>query len=238
MNLLSNKRFDSFSRLMYGHETGMKPETVVLFLLCVILGTLPACATPLTYSAKEIRSQIVDAETDQPIEGAVIVAQWILFEMGVGHRKRLHIEETVTDKDGRYVIPAWGPKPHPPLTELDREDPMLAIFKSGYMPLRLYNRIDRSDSLRVSEWDGKVIRLKRFQGGLEDYARRLESFSIGLAHNGKEWRLFPRMILALDAENRRLKSQGLNPNYRTSIFEIEYFDEADRDYLRRYENAK
>lgn len=216
----------------------MKRKIQRLFFMLACVATLPACATPLTYSAKEIRGQIVDAETSQPIEGAVIVAQWILFEMGVGHRKRLHIHEAVTDKDGRYVIPAWGPKPHPPFTELDREDPMLAIFKSGYAPLRLYNRIDRADAVRMSDWDGKVIRLKKFEGGLEDYARRLESFSIGLAHNGNEWKSFPRMVLALDAENRRLRSQGLNPNYRTSVFEIEYFGKADRDYLRRYENAK
>ena len=214
----------------------MKRNILFALQLLSTLFALSACATPLTYSAKEIRGQIVDAETNEPIENAVIVAQWILFEIGVGHHKRLHIEETVTDKNGSYTISAWGPKIHPPLTKLDREDPMLAIFKSGYAPLRLYNSTDRSDSLRASEWDGRVIKLKKFQGNLEDYADRIRrTISDGLPEEGKEWKSFPRMILALDAENRHLKSLGLKKGYRATTFNIEYFDEADKAFLKRFE---
>lgn len=232
--MLSNKRFDSFSRLMRGHKTATKPAAVILFFLCVILGVLPACATPLTYSAKEIRGQIVDDETGEPIEGVVVVAQWILFEMGVGHRKRLHIEETVTDKDGRYIIPAWGPKPHLPFTELDREDPMLAIFKSGYEPRILVNRIDRSEALRISDWDGQVVKLKRYQGNVEQYAFRIGTV-IRDSLDDKEWKSFPRMVLALDSENKRLDGLGLKPGYRFRVLFLEKLSEADRDFLKRYE---
>lgn len=208
----------------------------LVVLLCSVLA-LPACATPLTYSAKEIHGQIVDAETGEPIEGAVIVAQWILFEIGVGHRKRLHIEETVTDKGGHYVIPAWGPKPHPPFTELDREDPMLAIFKTGYAPLRLYNRIDRSDSVRVSDWGGKVVRLKRTEGTLEEQAFRLSSFYGGLIGDHRdpnEWRQYPRMLIAVHAEKQRLRSLGLAPEHAARVPDIERFTEDDKKFLRRF----
>lgn len=217
----------------------MKQRILGLFLLLGFLSTLPACATPLMYSAKEIRGRIVDAETNQPIGGAVIVAQWILFEMGIGHgghKSRIHIHETVTDKEGRYLIPAWGPKPHPPFTDLDREDPMLLVFKSEYEPRILVNRINRSESQRISDWDGRVIKLKRFKGALEAYANQLlYVISTNLSESDKEWKSFPRMVLALDAENRRLKSLGLKTEYRTTSFNIEYFDEADRVYLRKFE---
>ncbi len=45
----------------------------------------------------------MEADTGQPIEGAVIVAQCILFVAGIGHEghnRTLHIAEVVTDKNG------------------------------------------------------------------------------------------------------------------------------------------
>lgn len=217
----------------------MTRQLFSLLLPGLLMLALPACATPLTYSAKEIHGQIVDAETNQPIEGAVIVAQWILFEMGIGHgghKSRIHIHETVTDQNGNYTIPAWGPKLHSPITMLDREDPMLLIFKSGYAPQILVNSIDRSDAVRISEWDGRVVKLKKFQGTLEAYANQLlYVISTSLPDSGKEWKSFPRMVLALDVENRRLKTLGLKPEYRATSFNIEYLDEADRAFLRKFE---
>lgn len=209
-------------------------------LSCYLMA-LAACGTPLMYSAEAIRGQIVDAETGQPIDGAVVVAQWVLFEGGIGHgghKGRLHIFETVTDEDGRYLIPEWGPKPHPPLTELVDRDPEILIFKSTYEPKTLRNSTARTDSARVSEWDGRVVKLKRAGTDLEAYARHLESMSISLPRGGKEWRTFPRMVLALDAENRRLLALGLDKRYRTSVFEIQHFDQADKDFLKGYEHEK
>lgn len=218
----------------------MKQRIATLGLLFVLMA-LPACTTPLTYSAREIRGQIVDAETGQPIEGAVVVAQWVLFEGGIGHgghKGRLHIYEAVTDQDGRYFIPAWGPKTHPPMTELDNRDPEILLFKSMYEPKTLYNNVMREDSIRISDWDGKVVKLRKSQSSLEDYARRLESMSISLSREGKDWKLFPRMVLALDAENRRLLSLGLDKKYRTSVFEIEHFNQADKEFLKRFADEK
>src|SRR5437762_122484 len=108
-------------------------------MLVLVMMELPlhACAfaaAPPMYLAKEIHGQVVDAATGQPIERAVIVAQWILFVGGIGHgghNQVLHVAEVVTDKDGNYVIPGWGPKPRLPLTELDNQDPKLLVFKSG-----------------------------------------------------------------------------------------------------------
>ncbi len=215
----------------------MFQRIVSLVVLLCLVSSLPAYATPLTYSAKEIHGQIVDTETAQPTEGAVVVAQWILFQIGSGHGPRLQILETVTDKDGNYAFPAWGPKPHPPFTDLDREDPQILIFKSGYEPQTLYNSVDRSDSIRISEWDGKVVKLTRTRRSLEDQAFRLSSFygSLERGDSSKDWHNYPRMLLALYAEKRRLQSLGLKPGHAGSIPNIENFSESDRYYLRRFE---
>jgi len=214
----------------------MKRNLLFIFILLGAVASLVACATPLTYSAKEIHGQVVDAETGQPIEGVVVVAQWILFQVGSGHGPRLQIIETVTDKDGKYAFSAWGPKPHAPFTELVDRDPEILIFKSGYEPRGLVNITARDDAVRISDWDGKAVKLKKPQGDLESYAKKiLYIISTSLPESGKEWKSFPRMVLALDAENRRLKSLGLKPGYRATSFEIENFDAADRAYLRKYE---
>lgn len=219
-----------------------KNKLLAVLFIVAMTSTLPACATSLIYSAKEIRGQIVDAETSQPIEGAIVVAQWVLFHIGPGHgghKNRLHIHETVTDKSGNYVIPAWGPKMRPPMTELHERDPQLSVFKSGYEPLELSNAVVstvRQDSLRVSVWDGKVIRLKPTEGTLEEKAFRLSSFYGGLrySNDSNDWKNFPRMLLAVYAEKQRLRSLGLPPEHAARVPDIERFTESDKAFLRKF----
>ncbi|HJX10199.1 MAG TPA: hypothetical protein VJ733_06810 [Candidatus Binatia bacterium] len=221
----------------------MKRKIISLFFILACMATSFACSAPLTYSAKEIHGQIVGTDTNQPIEGAIVVAQWVLFHIGPGHgghKSRIHIHETMTDKNGNYMIPAWGPKLRPPMTELHERDPQLSIFKSNYEPLGLSNTVIssvRHDSLRVSEWDGKVIKLTRTKQSLEDQAFRLSSFYGGLEYgsSGKDWYNYPRMLLALYAEKARLQSLGLKPGHAGSIPNMRNFSESDRHYLKRFE---
>lgn len=206
-----------------------------LLLPGLFMLALPACATPLTYSAKEIRGQIVDDDTSEPLEEVVIVAQWILYHIGMGHgghKSRIHIHETVTDKQGHYVIPAWGPKVRAPLSELTDRDPVLSIFKSGYTPTGLLNARESKESLRVSDWDGKVIRLKRVSDQeLEQYASRLISLYDGLVEdmrNDYEWKKYRQMTMAVYKEYQMLKTKGLRV-YRPSIPYVEEFVDPKRN---------
>jgi hypothetical protein len=220
----------------------MVQNLIVSLLAAFLLSALPACATPLTYSAKEIRGQIVDAETNLPIEGAVVVAQWVLFHIGPGHgghKSRIHIHETVTDATGNYFVPAWGPKVRPPMTELHHYDPKLSIFKSGYEPLGLSNTVVSTvqpDSLRASVWDGKVIQLKRSKGTLEEQAFRLSSFFGGLTAYGDvyDWKNYPRMLLLVYAEKLRLRSLGLPSEHAARVPDFERFTDSDKAFLRKF----
>jgi hypothetical protein len=95
----------------------------------------------------------------------------------------------------------------------------------------------REDSVRVSDWDGKVVKLVRTKRSLEEQAFRLSSLYGGLERDGsnKDWYNYPRMLLVLYAEKRRLQSLGLPPGHGGSIPNIENFSDLDRDYLRRFE---
>src|SRR6266850_4007136 len=141
----------------------------------VLIGLVLSCLLPLeacsmTYRAEPIEAWVVDAETAQPVEGAVVVAHWEL-EIGQVFNNapagQIMVMETVNDQKGRFYFPEWGPKstpltfPHPLETpHLEHRDPQLLFFKPGYKWLGLANYPSATyskDSLRKSDWNGKII---------------------------------------------------------------------------------
>ena len=118
-------------------------KSILNILIISIAIALQACAHhPMFYRGAEIRGQVIDAETKEPIEGVAVVAQWILYHEGIadgGHWKVLKVHEAVTDKNGNYSIPAWDPKRRPAMTHLDDHDPRISLFKIGYYNWELYN---------------------------------------------------------------------------------------------------
>jgi hypothetical protein len=100
---------------------------IVLALAGVAIGLMrPA---PL---AGPWRAQIVDAETGQPVEGAVVLALWDKRTFGWPHPDRNYhdIDEVVSDSDGRAVIPARDISPRHPFEKII--GPIVTIFKPGY----------------------------------------------------------------------------------------------------------
>jgi hypothetical protein len=102
----------------------------LLALLLAVAG-LAAWAGP-AMAAGPWRGQAVDAETNQPLEGVIVVAQWDKIGPGVVHKSRYFhdVEELVTGVDGRFVIPARSRLTLNPFVTLD--GPMLHMFKPGY----------------------------------------------------------------------------------------------------------
>lgn len=206
----------------------MKRGITLLCLLYVLMG-LPACATPVTYSADPIEAWIVDADTKQPLEGVIVTANWQLFHSTVGGRvpgDQLMVLEAVTAKDGKFTFSAWGPK----LAlwgYLDNLDPQLLLFKSGYDYKRLTNRVSSKtnhDSVRHSEWNGRTIDLKPFKGTLEEYARHLAGdyrSAIRFLLESEEWKKTPCLLVALDVEAKRLDYRGFLALFGVSNLERE-----------------
>ena len=186
------------------------------FLTLVVL--LQGCAND--YSAKPIEAWVIDADTKQPIEGVNVAAQWDLeYGLEGGGAFPLTILETVSDKNGRFYFPAWGPKQIlddlPSEARLKNNDPAIQFFKSGYRVLELRNDrpIDsmwgHGSSLRSSNWDGKKIQMTKLQGTHEEYGVLLPGFYFLTSSRHCEWKYLPRMIVAIDNEYRRLKEQKI-----------------------------
>lgn len=149
---------------------------VLLALSPVFLGM---SGYPSKYSAEAIEARVVDADTKQPLEGVIVTANWELEDstfagnVPVG---QLMVMEAVTDRNGRFHFPAWGPR-KPSKGGLRNKDPQLLLFKPGYRSRGLVNEFRErmyEEPVRRSEWSGKTIEMKRFTGTPEEWFKMLE----------------------------------------------------------------
>jgi len=185
-----------------------------VFLLLLVL-PLQGCAT--AYSAKEIEAWVIDAETKQPLEGVNVVAHWVLsFGMEGGQQTDLMLMESVTDKDGRFYFPAWGPVSIPASlpweARMKNQDPAIIIFKPGYQWVGLSNEItgpypDAGPAMRTSRWNGKIIAMKKFEGSLDRYGSMVDGVLTGVSYGQCRWKNIPRILVALDKESGQLRKR-------------------------------
>src|SRR5690242_16777699 len=81
------------------------------------------------YFAKPLAGRVVEAGTPTPVPGVTVVADWQLQGGMEGGTARGHValEETVTDADGRFAFPGWGPRFAFPWGRLKERDPLLLL---------------------------------------------------------------------------------------------------------------
>lgn len=122
---------------------------ILLIVLTILSGCYPG-----------ISGKVVDGVTGNPLEGAVVLAQWTTTGglPGLIHHKLYKIEETETDKEGHFSISGvYDPFVDPP---------EMVIYKKGYIPWRndrdfkdklwsLYDKIIWQDNLtyRLDHWN-------------------------------------------------------------------------------------
>jgi hypothetical protein len=79
----------------------------ILFLILIAIYSVPLTGCVAIYSS--YRGQVIDAETKQPIEDAVVAAgyykEYPMFPEA--QTSVINVRETVTDKDGLFVIPSY-----------------------------------------------------------------------------------------------------------------------------------
>ena len=192
-------------------------EMNVLFrflLIMTIAATMEACADPY-FTAAPIEAWVVDAETGQAIEGAVVTANWQLVGFGfdTGGRKlgQLEVMETVTDQNGRFYFPGFT-KVNISGNQLREEDPQILIFKSGYRYMRITNQYPigkegEQGAHRKSPIVGQRLKMQRASDDVKQYAQNLAFFSdyLGtIAENSGPVRT-PKMLRALFCERQRIR---------------------------------
>jgi hypothetical protein len=100
------------------------------------------------------------------------------------------------------------------------------MFKSGYQYEGLENHLREDDGPGInmrSDYHGKTIKMERFRGSLEEYAQHLSFLktSLGFIERDCEWKRVPRMILALDTQQKDFNANRLDWSiYSVDILEI------------------
>jgi hypothetical protein len=188
------------------------------YLMIVLMVPQLAACWPQYYRSAAFEGRVVDAETGEPLEDVVVVAEWLLegrpFHPDV--IGRLHLEETVTDGEGRYRFPKWGPL-RVKEGRLYRFSPILSFYKRGYVFTEKSNTSFASPDVPVpnllrSQWDGKDIALKPYTGALTtqssvvDVGGVLSLFSVD--EEKCAWQLFPRMTAELLKRELEYQEKG------------------------------
>lgn len=154
----------------------------IIFMVAALL--LTSCGViPNTYLAAPISGTVIDKKTKQPLEGVIVAVYWNLHSGGLAGRRQtglLHVEETVTDKNGNYHFKGWGPV----ATfsgRLGYESPQMLFAKEGYyFERKINNRTQmffgkrgageihvanaeetEEGVLYKSQWDGRNVKLEK-----------------------------------------------------------------------------
>lgn len=127
----------------------MKTAHLILFITIIFLTS--NCSAGMT-------GTIVDAETDKPIEGAVVHVEWTKTKgiPGLTYGETYKIAEAVTDKDGKFSISEFLRPPVNP--------PTVVVYKRGYVAWRnnfIFPDYQRREGF---QWkDNNVIELEHFR---------------------------------------------------------------------------
>ncbi len=121
---------------------------VILSLSLMIIGCFSYATSAyswLLYNKPEFRGGVIDAETKQPVEGAVVVVlyeKWEFGGPGGGNTFPIDAKETLTDKAGDFYFPSYKTLIGP-LSRVSNVS--FIIFKPGYMSINRIKGIEIPD---------------------------------------------------------------------------------------------
>lgn len=128
----------------------MKATYLIILLMLLMLLPCTGCTTPIT-------GKIVDAETGQAIEGAILLVEWTkVHGFGNTYTSSEKVAEVFSDKDGIVKIPGYN--------DPTAQGPDVTIYKPGYVAWNSKWIFPDSRNRTDFEWKNNyVFRLERFK---------------------------------------------------------------------------
>jgi hypothetical protein len=120
-----------------------------------------------------IHVKVVDSD-GKPLDGVIATAVWTQEKSSFDGNipsSVIHSYETITDNNGEFDIPKWGPEFKGMNEHPTRSFPSIFLFKDKYKVRILRNNHKRSvfDVINKSDWDKKTVKLKRYKDSYPDY---------------------------------------------------------------------
>ena len=189
-------------------------EIIVFFIFIYVLTmtAIPALA------AGPWKGKIIDIETKEPIEGAVVLAVWQrAYRTPAGDNTYFYnAKEVLTDKEGRYEIPSYRPINLLPIISYIRE-PEFTIFKPGYLSLSS-RHLDENviDNQAEFKKNGNMYRLSPGIIELPKLKTREERRMVGASPIGdkKDWKKQKQFIKLLREEWEYLTGKPAGDLYK------------------------
>lgn len=173
---------------------------------------------PVVWYSPKIEARVTTVD-GKPLTGAIVDVNWNIEGPWNGASLgQLAVAEAVTDADGKFEIPAWGPRFnfHGAIRV---DEPTTRIFKAGYTPLTIKNYEDvpmrPADRVIVFRLQNQSIALAPFTGSVREYESSLLALQDDLravygSNSGEDciWKRTPRLLLALQDEKLKMAAQG------------------------------
>jgi hypothetical protein len=128
-----------------------------------------------------IKGRVIDAETQQPIEGAIVLVEWTKKHgFGDAWTESYKVVEAVSDNEGKVNIEGCY--------SLFVEPPDITVYKKGYVAWNDENIFPSQEKRTDFRWGSYVYKLERFK---EEYSFiKHTSFirgaiNVGLGNNKK-----------------------------------------------------
>jgi len=129
----------------------------IFIMLLIILLPTAACSGPI--SGKAITGKIVDAETGQPLAGAILLVEWTKTHgFGNTYTTSEKVVEIFSDRNGIVKIPGYDVR--------FVNEPDITIYKPGYVAWN--NQWVFPDTKKRTDFEWKnnyVFRLDKFKEG-------------------------------------------------------------------------
>jgi hypothetical protein len=120
----------------------MKWNKVLFLILSGFILVAPCAAANagsgwLIYHERSFKGRVIDVETKEPIDGAVVVAQYHVNMLGPtgSHTTLIDVQEALTDKKGEFVLPSLTKMINPFSTG---DDTSFLIWKPGYRKVDIW----------------------------------------------------------------------------------------------------
>lgn len=121
----------------------MERSLGIIVLIQLVMIMVVGCYLPIS-------GRIVDAETNNPIEGAVVLVEWTKTKgIGLTYAESCKVAEMMTGKDGKFIVPG--------VFAMSVNSPDLTIYKQGYVAWNNKRIYPKNNKRADFEWRNKAI---------------------------------------------------------------------------------
>ena len=196
----------------------MRRVSILAGAMLLIAVTLTQCG--IIVSSAPFSATVVNSNSNLPIEGVVVLAKWDLLGIEGVVENTIAIAETVTDADGAFSVPGWGPRVNRKFLYSSVRDssPEVIVYKLGFEPESIYDY--RAFSflgfhMRAAGIDGSTISLSPSDGPIlehsllvNDVEVRISSISRLLSDDECSWKRMPHLLVEMHRAGEAAMSEG------------------------------